>query len=122
MMVSVAAQNIQQIRTKSRATQSRANLTLAIDDSVIDRVGNRLRCTWSWYSGRWKTVVTGQNLLGIILTINGKPLPIHLLFCSKQGRKNSNKPSLLISMLTQLKEEFLCHEVDITDLPITLDS
>ena len=122
MMVSVAAQNIQQIRTKSRATQSRANLTLAIDDSVIDRAGNRLRCTWSWYSGRWKTVVTGQNLLGIILTINGKPLPIHLLFCSKQGRKNSNKPSLLISMLTQLKEEFLCHEVDITDLPITLDS
>ena len=52
MMVSVAAQNIQQIRTKSRATQSRANLTLAIDDSVIDWVGNRLRCIWIWYSGR----------------------------------------------------------------------
>ena len=52
MMVSVAAQNIQQIRTKSRATQLRANLTLAIDDSVIDRVGNRLRCIWIWYSGR----------------------------------------------------------------------
>ncbi len=122
MMVSVAAQNIQQVRSKSRATQSRANLTLAIDDSVIDRVGNRLRCIWSWYSGRWKTVVTGQNLLGIILTINGKPLPIHLLFCSKQGSKNTDKPSLLISMLTQLKEEFLFHEVDITCFPITLDS
>ncbi len=51
-----------------------------MDDSVIDRVGKRLRCTWSWYSGRWKKVVKGQNLLGIILTINGKPLPIHLLF------------------------------------------
>ena len=63
----------------------------------------RLRCTWRWYSGRWKKVVNGQNLLGIILTINGKPLPIHLLFCSKQGSKNTDKPSLLISMLTQVK-------------------
>ena len=122
MMVSQAAQSIKDIRKKSKATQSRANLTLAIDDSVIDRVGKRLRCTWSWYSGRWKKVVNGQNLLGIILTINGKPLPIHLLFCSKQGCKNTDKPSLLISMLTQLKEEFLLHEVDLTSLPITLDS
>lgn len=122
MMVSQAAQSIKELRKKSPATQSRANLTLAIDDSVIDRLGNRLRCIWSWYSGRWKKVVTGQNLLGIILTINGKPLPIHLLFCSKQGCKNTDKPSLLISMLTQLKEEFLLHEVDITSLPLTLDS
>lgn len=62
MIVSQAAESIKQVRKKSRATQSRANLTLAIDDSVIDRVGNRLRCIWSWYSGRWKKVVTGQNL------------------------------------------------------------
>lgn len=122
MMVSIAAENIQQVQEKSQATQSRANMTLAIDDSVIDRLGNRLRCTWRWYSGRWKKVVNGQNLLGIVLTINGKPLPIHLLFCSKQGSKNTDKPSLLISMLTQLKKEFLLHKVDITSLPITLDS
>ena len=122
MMVSQAAQNISAIRKKSKATQSRANMTLAIDDSVIDRVGKRLRCTWSWYSGRGKKVVNGQNLLGIILTINGKPLPVHLKFSSKQGSKNTDKPSLLILMLTELKTEFLSHEVDITSLPITLDS
>ena len=93
-----------------------------MDDSVIDRVGKRLRCTWSWYSGRWKKVVNGQNLLGIVLTINGKALPIHLLFCSKQGCKNTDKPSLLLSMLSRLKEEFGKHDVDITTIPITLDS
>ena len=107
---------------KSPASQSRANITLAVDDSVIDRVGKRLRCTWSWYSGRWKKVVNGQNLLGIVLTINGKPIPIHLLFCSKQGRKNTDKPSLLVSRLTRLKEEFGKQDVDITTIPITMDS
>jgi hypothetical protein len=93
-----------------------------VDDSVIDRVGKRLRCTWSWYSGRWKKVVNGQNILGIVLTINGQAIPIHLLFCSKQGCKNTDKPSLLISMLTRLKEEFDKQDVDITTIPITMDS
>lgn len=93
-----------------------------MDDSVIDRVGKRLRCTWSWYSGRWKKVVNGQNILGIILTINGKAIPIHLLFCSKQGCKNTDKPSLLVSMLTKLKEEFAKHDIDITTISITMDS
>ncbi len=93
-----------------------------MDDSVIDRVGKRLRCTWSWYSGRWKQVVNGQNLLGIVLTINGKALPIPLLFCSKQGGKNTDKPSLLLSMLTRLKEELVKHDIDITTIPITMDS
>lgn len=93
-----------------------------MDDSVIDRVGKRLRCTWSWYSGRWKKVVNGQNLLGIVLTINGKPIPIHLLFCSKQGCKNTDKPSLLLSMLTKLKAEFAKHDIDITTIPLSMDS
>ena len=38
MMVSQAAQSIKELRKKSPATQSRANMTLAIDDSVIDRL------------------------------------------------------------------------------------
>lgn len=93
-----------------------------MDDSVIDRVGKRLRCTYSWYSGRWKKVVKGQNLLGIVLTINGRVLPLHLLFCSKCGSKNTDKPSLLLSMLTRLKEEFSQQDLDITTIPLTMDS
>ena len=93
-----------------------------MDDSVIDRVGKRLRCTWNWYSGRCQKVVNGQNILGIVLTINGRAIPTHLLFCSKQGCKNTDKPSLLLSMLTRLKEEFGKYDVDITTIPITMDS
>ena len=46
---------------------------MAVVKRVIDRVGKRLRCPGRWYSGRWKKVVKGQNLLGIVLTINVKP-------------------------------------------------
>ena len=122
MMITQAVEQLKKIEQKSASTKSRAQITIAVDDSVIDRVGKRLRCTWSWYSGRWKKVVNGQNILGIILTINGKALPIGLKFCSKQGRKNTDKPSMLIAMLTEIKEECLKENIDITKYPITLDS
>ncbi|MDJ0690176.1 MAG: hypothetical protein QNJ41_16895 [Xenococcaceae cyanobacterium MO_188.B32] len=72
--------------------------------------------------GRWKKVVKGQSLLGIVLTINGKVWPLHLLFCAKQGCQNTDKPSLLVSMLTRLKEEFAKQDIDITTIPLTMDS
>jgi len=64
----------------------------------------------------------GQDLLGIVLTINGKVFPLYLWFCSKQGRDNTDKPSLLLSMLTRLKQEFTDINVTLTEIPITLDS
>jgi len=121
-MVKQASEYIKPILEKSEATKSRAGITLSVDNSVIDRLGKVLRCTWSWYSGRCKKVVNGQDLLGIVLTVNAKVFPLHLLFCSKQGRANTDKPSLLIAMLTCLKEEFAKEGIDLTTFPITLDS
>jgi hypothetical protein len=121
-MVKQAAEELELVLEKSDATRSRAGMTLSIDNSVIDRLGKFLRCNWSWYSGRCKKIVQGQDLLGIVLTINHIALPVHLLFCSKQGRDNTDKPTLLITMLTQLKEEFIRYDIDITKIPLTLDS
>lgn len=61
-------------------------------------VGKRLRCTWNCDSGDWKKVVNGRNILGGILTINGKAQLIGLKFSSKHGRKNTEKPSILMGM------------------------
>lgn len=72
--------------------------------------------------GGGKKIVNGQDLLGIVLTIEGVPIPLHLLFCAKQGRANTNKPDLLLAMLKQLKDRFAQHGIDLTALPITLDS
>jgi hypothetical protein len=121
-MVKQAAEKLQPVLSKSASTRSRAGATLSIDNSVMDRFGRLLRCTWSWYRGRYHKVIRGQDLLGIVLTIQNIALPLHLLFCPKQGRYHTTKADLLIFMLTQLKAEFLREGIDITQLPLTMDS
>ncbi len=121
-MVKQAAENLKEVIEKSPSTISRGGITLSVDNSVIDRFGKMFRCTYSWYSGRWKKVVNGNDLLGIVMTLNGIVFPLHLLFCPKNGRGNTDKPSMLISMLTSLKEEFEKYGIDITQFPITMDS
>jgi hypothetical protein len=121
-MVKQAAEQLKPVMSKSAATRSRAGMTLSIDNSVMDRFGKLLRCTWNWYSGRYHKVIRGQDLLGIVLTIQNIALPLHLLFCPKQGRYHTTKADILIFMLTQLKTEFLREGIDITQLPLTMDS
>ena len=121
-MVKHAAESLKPVIGKSPSTISRSGITLSVDNSVIDRLGRMFRCTYSWYSGRWKKVVNGNDLLGIVMTLNGIVFPLHLLFCSKQGRGNTDKPSMLISMLITLKEEFEKYGIDITEFPLTMDS
>jgi len=121
-MVKQAAEKLKPVMSKSAATRSRAGTTLSIDNSVIDRFGNLLRCTWSWYSGRYHKVIRGQDLLGIVFTIEHIAFPLHVLFCPKQGRYHTTKADLLIFMLIQLKTAFLHEGIDITQLPLTMDS
>ena len=121
-MVKQAAEKLKPVMSKSAATRSRAGTTLSIDNSVIDRCGKLLRCTWSWYSGRYHQVIRGQDLLGIVFTIHHIAFPVHVLFCPKQGRYHTTKADLLICMLIQLKTAFLREGIDITQLPLTMDS
>jgi hypothetical protein len=121
-LVKQAVEELKPVLSKSAATQSRSGVTLSADNSVIDRLGRWLRCSWSWYSRRWKKVVTGQDLFGIVLTLNGKVFPLYLWFCAKQGSANIDKPSLLITLLTRLKADFAKEGIDLTTIPLTLDS
>jgi len=121
-MVKQAAEQLTPVMSKSAATRSRAGMTLSLDNSVMERCGKLLRCTWSWYSGRYHKVIRGQDLLGIVLTIQHIALPLHLLVCPKQGRYHTTKADVLIFMLTQLKTAFLREGIDITQLPLTMDS
>src|SRR5882724_10959135 len=88
----------------------------------MDRFGTLLRCTWNWYSGRYHKVIRGQDLLGVVFTINQIALPLHLLFCAKQGRYNTNKADVLIFMLSRLIAAFEREGIDLTKLPLTMDS
>src|SRR5437762_7968628 len=98
-MITQAVEHLKPALQQSAATQSRAGLTFSIDKSVMDRFGKLLRCTWNWYSGRYHNVIRGQDVLGVVFTINQMALPLHLLFCAKQGRYNTNKADVLIFIL-----------------------
>jgi hypothetical protein len=67
-------------------------------------------------------VIRGQDVLGIVVTINHIALPLHLLFCPKQGRSNTNKADGLICMLSRLKAAFASEGLDLTTLPLPMDS
>ena len=122
LMVKQAVIELKSTLEKSASTKSRASIGLHGDNSVIQRWGKLLRLIYPWYSGRAKHVVLGNDLLGIVLTINDKIIPLHLLFVSKQGRANTTKPALLLKMLNELKVLFAEEGIDITQFSLTLDS
>jgi hypothetical protein len=121
-MVKQVVEHLKPVLHTSAATQSRAGMTLAIDNSVMDRFGKLLRCTWSWLSGRWHGVVRGQELLGMVLTIHHMALPLHLLFCPKQGRYHTNKADWFIFRLSGLKAAFALEGIDLTKIPLPMDA
>ena len=121
-LVKQAVEHLKPVVTKSAATLSRAGVTFSVDNSVMDRFGKLLRCPWSWDSGRCHDGVRGQDLLGIVLTINHIVLPLHLLFCPKQGRYNTNKADLFIFMLARLHAACTREGIDLTKIPLTMDS
>jgi hypothetical protein len=47
-MVKQAAEKLKPVMGKSAATRSRAGMSLSIDNSVMDRFGKLIRCTYSW--------------------------------------------------------------------------
>jgi hypothetical protein len=57
-----------------------------------------------------------------VFTIQHIALPLHVLFCPKQGRYHTTKADVLIFMLTQLKTAFLREGIDISQLPLTMDA
>src|SRR5437016_7472710 len=90
-MVKHAAEKLKPVMSKSAATRSRAGTTVSMDHSVIDRCGKLLRCTGSWYRGRYHKVIRGQDFLGLVFTMHPIAFPWYLLFCPKQGRDHTTK-------------------------------
>ena len=108
--------------TKSPATLSRVRITLSVDDTVIDRMGNLMSLTYSWFSGRHHGIVQGQNIIAITMKIGDRVIPLCIRPVGKQGRGNTSKPEIFREMIHQLVEVFGQEGIDLTDFPITFDS
>ncbi|MBM3210646.1 transposase [Candidatus Poribacteria bacterium] len=113
---------IQEALSKSPATMSRLRITFSVDDTVIDRLGNLISLTYSWFSGKHKEVVNGQNIIVITIKIGERVIPLSIRPVSKQGRDNTTKPDIFRDMLHEVVELFKKDGIDITRFPITFDS
>jgi len=122
MLLEAAVAELNNYNEASAATKSRMKASIAIDDSLVKRLGQALSYVWAWYSGQLKSVKQGQELLGIVLKINGRILPLRLIWVSKQGRSSTNKPDVLIKAMQQLKQAFEKEGFRLTDLAISMDS
>jgi hypothetical protein len=122
MMRDVAIEQLKQYQQSSAATQSRRQVSISVDDSLVKRLGKALSYVWSWYSGQIHQVTKGQDLLGIVLKIGKQIIPLSLVLVSKQGQANTDKPAVLLRELTSLKASFSEAGIDITNLGISFDS
>src|SRR5437868_158843 len=64
VMLEQALERLRHYQQRSKATRSRLEATLCVDDSVIKRFGQVLSYVWRWYSGQFRQVVKGQDLVG----------------------------------------------------------
>lgn len=117
-----AISHIKQTESMSASTQSRRRITLCVDDTVLDRNGNVLAYCYHWYSGRFRDVINGQNILAVTLKVGDVIIPLAVRLVGKQGRANTRKPQILAEMMTQITHCFAQEGITLTDYPVTFDS
>jgi hypothetical protein len=77
---------------------------------------------YSWYSGRCKKVIKGQNIIAITMKIGSRVIPLGMRLVSKQGYKNTSKPEIFQSMLEEITQKFQASGIDLNQFPISFDS
>ena len=113
---------IKDVENKSASTQSRRRITVSIDDTNLPREAEMLAYCSNYYSTKHKTSIWCQNVLGITLKIGDIVIPLDLRLVSKQGRGNTDKPTLVMTMIQEVLECFDTQGVDLRKYPITFDS
>ena len=113
---------IKDAESKSAATRSRRCITISVDDTNLSRDGDTLAYTSHDYSKKHKSSIWCQNVLGITVKVGDIVLPLDMRLVSKQGRGNTDKPSLVIAMLKEVLAFFDAHQMDLRKYPITFDS
>jgi hypothetical protein len=94
-----AAAQLEVLAAQSPATQSRACAVIALDDTLIRRLGKKLGLVWTWWEGMSHRVGRGQNIIALVLVLGDRVIPLDVRIASKQGRVKLTKPLLAERML-----------------------
>lgn len=105
---------------KSASTISKAGASLQIDDSVLRKwMGHHY--FYSWYSGQYKKVVKGYDVVVVTLVIKGQVLPLAFWIMSKKG-SYTNRPNRAADLVSELKQEFKSQGVSLEKIPVSADA
>ena len=113
---------IKDTESKSASTQSRRCITVSIDDTNLPRDAETLSYCSHDSSKEHNTAIWCQNVLGITLKCGDCVIPLDMRLVSKQGRGNTDKPTLVITMLEEVLAFFDTHGIDLRKYPIPFDS
>ena len=118
----MAVDFIKDAESKSASTQSRRCITVSVDDSNLSREGETLSYCSTYYSTKHSAPIWCQNVLGITLKVGDRVIPLDMRLVSKQGRGNTDKPTLVMTMIKEVLEFFDTQGIDLRKYPITFDS
>ena len=119
---SIAIQEIRESASKSASTQSRRCITISVDDTNDPRYGKLLSYCYNWWSKKQNNTIRGRNVLAITIKIGSMIIPLNIRIFSKQGRGNTDKPSLFDTMLRDVLDFFEAQGIELRKYPITFDS
>ena len=118
----MAVDFITDAESKSAATQSRRRITVSVDDTNLPRDAETLSYCSNYYSRKHNTPIWCQNVLGITLKVGNIVMPLDMRLVSKQGRGNTGKPNLVITMIQEVLDFLDTQGIDLRKYPITFDS
>lgn len=118
----MAVDFIKDAESKSASTQSRRRITVSVDDTNLPRDAETLSYCSNYYSRKHNTPIWCQNVLGITLKVGDSVVPLDMRLVSKQGRGNTDKPTLVMTMIKEVLDCFDAHGIDLRKYPITFDS
>ena len=119
---STAIEEIRDTESKSASTQSRRCITISVDDTNDPRYGKVLSYCYNGWSKKQNNTIRGRNVLAITIKIGTIIIPLNIGIVSKQGRGNTDKPSLFDTMLREVLDFFDSAGIDLRKYPITFDS
>lgn len=117
-----AAAQLEVLENQSPSTQSRACAVIALDDTLIRRLGKRLGLVWTWWEGMSHRVGRGQNVIALVLVIGDRVFPLDVRSASKQGRIKLTKPVLAARMLRDWKAQWKQRNLSLCSVKLVADS
>jgi len=111
---------LKKLNMQSPSSKSRALPVLSLDDSVIRKwMGSHYFS--QWFSGQFKQVVSGLDIVLVCLRIEDKILPLKLWIMSKRGpyKKRTQRANLLI---TSLSQEWQGKGIDLKMIAVSMDA